>query len=773
MSSIYKSFIDFLPTEYKSICDYNNIIGIIDDYNILTKDENYCSIIKIAGKDLSSLSDDGIMNLYKVRKKMFSNLNSIFTVSIFAKREKEEKLKVRTIQNDIHVENILNKWNDNIKRLNKTTFYISLSTNKKSVLGFMNQVKDKLTKEKKEEDQNIQYLRVKLEEQIKYLLLNLEDYNPIRLTSKEVINFYASYMNMTNTKVNPKKGLLTDSYINSNVLFKKDYFIHENIDTKYSRFISVKAYEAERINSLLIDDILSIEENLLICQLFKSLNKDNSLSSLKRIKNRTNIEAVYHEIEELEGSIERDEESILNSVFTVLVSCESLKKLEVITKKIESIISNYDLLTVRETLNQKPMYFGFLPSKDNLLARKRKNTSSALAVLNEFNIEHKGFSKSEFGNEELCIFPTAKNNLYRFNYHISEAVKERGHTLVVAETNGGKTTLMSFLKFCAFAKYDINILALDKLNGMYNYINFFGGTYEDINEDFKLNPFSLENNKANKIFLENFLIKMGGIEKSDHQELMAIKETIEILYTAKEEDENQNFTLNDFINLLPEISYLKMRFNKYIGGYFDNENCSLTFENNLVGIAMDNILKDKESASLFSMYSNHKIKAVSQAQNGKNFIIFYDELKDYLHNKDMAQDIIEQTLEVRKLGGVICAAVQNIDFFNLIENKDAFLSSFATKIIFPTSSKKTIEKYEEEFKLNESDIHFLKTTTIKDRKVLLKVAEDSVILNIDLSPLEEYLKVFNSDKNVVKEVKKLKELYPSDWQVKFLESELK
>ena len=75
----------------------------------------------------------------------------------------------------------------------------------------------------------------------------LSIFEPKQLSSTQLLQLYAEYINGTFIPITAPNGILSDSYINSNIYFKKDYFIQDfnGLET-YNRFIGVKAYDNEK-----------------------------------------------------------------------------------------------------------------------------------------------------------------------------------------------------------------------------------------------------------------------------------------------------------------------------------------------------------------------------------------------------------------------------------------------------------------------------------------------------------------------------------------------
>jgi len=764
MSIFHKTFSNLFSRELHSLIEENNIIGKYDENNIVTTDENFLSIIEVEGLSYLGLSDDEMEEYIKIRNTFFKQADQLFSISIFMKRQ-EANYNTKTITSNSYANEIIEKWNSNINTSSfETKYYIAISTRKKSIKSILLKRKESMTTNAKVNTLN--YNNDKLNDMVKKVLLSLEKFKPRRLNSDEVISFFASYMNMFETKIKTKTGLLEDSYINTNLKFDRNFMTHEKGECKkYSLFLSVKSYDCEHIDSNMTNDILALSNEIMICQQINQISKEKAESKIND-KIHLSSELVQEELEELKELIKTDREVLLNYSLSVLLTCNSHEELQDLQKEVENILNNrYSLISTVENINLRTLYFSYFPSRDNINARKRYQPSSVVAVLNPFEQDFKGYEKSEFGKEEICLFQTSNKSTFKFNYHNSIRPKALGHLLVIAPSESGKTTLQSFLEANCL-KYDINILNYDKLHGMYVMTEYLDGSYEDLNDSFSLNPFSLEDTEENKAFLKNFLCLIGEIGNEDYDEVVAIQETLERIYQHKDDE---NITLTDFINSLPKIEKLENRFLPYKNSIFDNEQCSLNFEKKITTLGMDTILKDDKSASLVLFYINHKMKITAQAK-GIPFLTFIDELKDYLHNETSAKYILESMLESRKIGGSNIVAVQNLDFFDLIENKSSFLNGFAHYIVFPTTSETVLSNLKKELALTENELDFLEKTDPSEYKVLFKNRKDksSIVLDINLSSLGKYLNVFNSDSNKVSEVRKMKNNFGTNWREEYL-----
>ena len=299
------------------------------------------------------------------------------------------------------------------------------------------------------------------------------------------------------------------------------------------------------------------------------------------------------------------------------------------------------------------------------------------------------------------------------------------------------------------------------------------GEYHDSESDgFKLNPFSLADTAENREFLASWLSSMAELKPEEHDATKDIRETINRLFDNKQAD--QILSLSDFIDSLPadNEARLKTRFGNYKGSIFDNKEDALNFTKQLSVLNMDGILPNKKVSALTAMYVFHRLK--NQAKNSENirgFFCFIDELKDYLRDEVMSEKILEGILEWRKIGGVGCFGFQNISLFNGNERGSSFLDNIANFLIFPTNNEDTLNQLSEIIGLTPTEAKFLKDTQSNARQVLLnmKLRNESAKLNVNLSSLGNYLRVFSSSSDSVNLIKKLKTESPIHWRKYYIE----
>ncbi|MBK3498175.1 type IV secretion system DNA-binding domain-containing protein [Campylobacter fetus subsp. venerealis] len=765
-----------------TLAEENNIACKYGDNTIITKDGNVCIAVELKGTSYAGISLDDETDYLLNRVMFFTTLKNDVEINLIIKKDKQATIKKLDRDINPYAKEIIDKWETN-QDIYSIKYYLIISTVTKNITGMLESFKTKMTVEESEESSESLNLKQKME-LLNETLLNIKNYlsiySPRQMSGDEIINFYASYSNAKDTNLKYTHELITDCYISSYVEFKKDYieFYRNDGTTKYARFISVKAYETEQLKSLITQNLIKSNNEFMAMIYFKAYEKKKAIKKIKDTKAFA-VDLVRAELDDLMELVQADRENLVETSFSVYCLADSLKELDKRTNELKNILENQGLNVVRETLNQKALYFSFFPSRGNLNARKKTLNISNLSTIANFENEVTGFNRNDWGNEAVTTFKHINGTPFLFNFHYEpDGDKPAGHTMIMGGTGKGKTTLAEFLMTNLF-KYPINIFAMDKLRGMSNFTNYMGGEYHDSeSEEFKLNPFSLADTHENREFLKSWLKMMAEIKEDEHEEKKDINNTVDRMIEMKQPD--QVITLSDFIISLPADSdgksRLKTRFDSYKGSIFDNEEDALNFKKQLSVLNMDGILTNKKTSALAAIYIFHKLK--NQAKNStdtRGFFCFIDELKDYLQDETMQEKILESILEVRKIGGVMCMGFQSLSLFNQIERGSSFLDNIANFIIFPTNNSEALAEMQNMIGLTPTEVKFLNESTSGSREILLnmKLRNESAKLNIDLSRLGDYLKAFSSSSNNVMLIKKLREESPKHWRKIYLETKEK
>ncbi|MGL2675519.1 FtsK/SpoIIIE domain-containing protein [Helicobacter pylori] len=415
----------FVPKTY-SMAQECNILGLYDDTFIITKQENLVGIISLQGLSYSNLMQKDLEGYFDTRQNVLNTISKDIQLRIVAKRRKEFINQSPNIDN-IYAKAIITQFES--KEIYKTEYFLVFETITSNVKSFFEKKKLEMTtsineeleessKEDKQENENSSNethsntsskkdkknkfkkkitfsatsKRALLIQTIERVKNALKEFKLTLLNSKEVLNFYAEYINGKYIAFNPKLKRLSDSYIASNVHFKKDYFVIEfqNQNT-FCACVGIKAYESEEISSLPISTLLHTQIELDLIFHIRSLGQFESLNFLKTKKKLTLSKIVKADIDNYIELVQANRLSMQECALNLVIRAKSKAKLDKSLKEILSLLNNAGLGSVTETIGLKPSYFSFFPNNANINPRMRHQTSQVIASLILFEKNNTGF----------------------------------------------------------------------------------------------------------------------------------------------------------------------------------------------------------------------------------------------------------------------------------------------------------------------------------------------------------------------------------------------
>ncbi|EJC52846.1 ATPase [Helicobacter pylori Hp P-26] len=771
-------FLGALPKSY-SMSEENNILGLYDEHFLLTKNENLVGILRLEGVSYTHLSTEQLQDLFTERQMALDSLEKV-VVRLVVKRRKIDYQQ--NIQSDSqYLQAILNQFEN--KEVYENQYFLVLES-AHSLQGVLEHKKKSFMHANRENFKDIlSYKAHFLQETFKSLEIQLKNYAPKLLNSKEVLNFYAEYINGFDLPLKPLVGgYLSDSYIASSITFEKDYFIQESFNQKtYNRLIGIKAYESERITSIAVGALLYQETPLDIIFSIEPMSVNKTLSFLKERAKFSMSNLVKNELLEYQELVKTKRLSMQKFALNILVKAPSLEDLDAQTSLILGLLFKENLVGVIETFGLKGGYFSFFPERIYLNHRLRFLTSKALACLMVFERQNLGFKANSWGNSPLSVFKNLDYSPFLFNFHnqevshnnTKEIARVNGHTLVIGATGSGKSTLISYLMMSALKYQNMRLLAFDRMQGLYSFTEFFKGHYHD-GQSFSINPFCLEPNLQNLEFLQSFFLSMFDLAPSRDKEALedmnaisgAIKSLYETLYP-------KDFSLLDFKETLKRTSsnQLGLSLEPYLNNpLFNALNDAFNSNAFLNVINLDAITQNPKDLGLLAYYLFYKILEESR-KNDSGFLVFLDEFKSYVENDLLNAKINALITQARKANGVVVLALQDIYQLSGVKNAHSFLSNMGTLILYPQKNAREL-KHNFNVPLSETEISFLENTPLYARQVLVKNLGNgsSNMIDVSLEGLGRYLKIFNSDSSHVNKVKALQKDYPTEWREKLLKS---
>ncbi len=492
----------FVPKTY-SMAQEGNILGLYDDTFIITKQENLVGIISLQGLSYSNLMQKDLEGYFDTRQNVLNTISKDIQLRIVAKRRKEFINQSPNIDN-IYAKAIITQFES--KEIYKTEYFLVFETITSNVKSFFEKKKLEMTtsineeleessKEDKQENENSSNethsntssnkdkknkfkkkitfsatsKRALLIQTIERVKNALKEFKPTLLNSKEVLNFYAEYINGKYIAFNPKLKRLSDSYIASNVHFKKDYFVIEfQNQSTFCACVGIKNYESEEISSLPISTLLHTQIELDLIFHIRSLGQFESLNFLKTKKKLTLSKIVKADIDDYIELVQANRLSMQECALNLVIRAKSKAKLDKSLKEILSLLNNAGLGSVTETIGLKPHFvpkvYGDKPI--NVVVKRSEEVAQFIGVADENGKYNEGSiidrmqkcegKKSKKGQDNIlsCTTDARKVALdYRLIDPNAKVEKEFSKSYAMAEniyenyleTNAAKGTQLGFI----------------------------------------------------------------------------------------------------------------------------------------------------------------------------------------------------------------------------------------------------------------------------------------------------------------------------------------
>jgi type IV secretion/conjugal transfer VirB4 family ATPase len=611
------------------------------------------------------------------------------------------------------------------------------------------------------------------------MLVKLKDYSPHILSGDDVASYWAWLLNGRHQmRKLPASGWLDDILATSDLKFPtgKRYGIYSGDKDRFSSMLYVVADQANATDPRFLDGLFRLHHEFSIWQIMRRVEKPAALSDIEdRIKNtvafKASGEIILVELNELRQRIEADELTMQRHKFCIEVYGDTLQDLERAVQEVRSVVENRGFGVKRESRNHEAHFWSRFPEFDRRIPkgppnpRERGLTSENAAHFCTFASAGEGLDSCSWGDMPVTHFKTQQGSEFAFTFHGSPARMWPGHTLVIGGNNSGKTTLISFLLAMSTKYPDWRCFLFDRLHGLEVFTRMMGGDYLDIIDGLEVNPLMLPDDAETRAFLSNWFQVLTG--RDDDASLLAIDSAIRATFALDRKDRSLPNIAEAFG--LPVEGSIRASLQRWIAGqfagFFTAERDAMDFTRQIVGIDMTTLLDLPEVLAPLSYYLFHKL--LIQARGKGGYAVFVDELPRYLANPGFAPKIDMMLQELRKTDGVFIGAAQSADSIINSNSADKFLTNVETYLLFPEPRARREHFRGEGLRLNDQEYLWL-TQTHRPREVLLKrKSGESTVLNVDLSSLGEFLKVFDSSSDAVNSLNQLRR-ERHDWQDAYL-----
>lgn len=758
-------------TEIEEIMSLLRVLG--DNETTLTRGGELARIIELRGKDYSGIDSDAVLGLYRGRKMFFEQLPANIVAFQQSHRFRASRDMIDEDYSNPFSAEVAKRWARGFTTSYRTRHYLILATNSRGLVDRIGSMTGGGEEERYRD----------LDELAKNTLMKLKDYSPRFLSGDEISSYWAWLLNGRNKYVRlPAGGWLDGALAGVDVVFPKGqrHIEYRADKTRYSALLYIfSPGTANATETRMLDGLYRLHREFSIWQIYNRIDKQAALARVRDKEKNTMSFMVdgdikMLELNELSVRLQADELSMMKHRWTIEVFEDDLDALESAVQEVRNVIESKGFIVKRESAHRRAQFFSRFPEftaqtpkgpKAAPNKRVRYPTSDNAAHFTPFASAGEGLESCAWGPYPVMHFKTPIGSDFAFTFQSKPDKKAPGHTVFIGGTGSGKTTTISAILSQLFKYPDFRILAFDRLFGLKVFTGFMGGDYLDIMRGLEVNPLQLPDNRESHAFLVNWFQVLTG--KTDQKSVIQIGDAIRQNYTLDKKDRTLP-NLADAFGLAEEGSIreaLQQWISGPLAGFFTGDRDALDFEKRVVGIDMTTLLDLPDVLAPMTYYLFHKLFIQARDQGG--YAVFVDELNKYIANKTFAPKITAMLEEIRKTDGVFIGAIQSIDVIVKSDVSSRFFSNVETWVLFPDRTANR-EHFTDELRLNDAEYNWL-TLTHKEREVLVKrKSGESVVINVDLAPLGELLRAFDSSDDAVARMDKLSKERPDDWQEVFL-----
>lgn len=761
----------------------------IDRETVVTKKEEIMQVISVTGFSFETADDEDVDMKKMVRNSLLKSMASgNFAIYFHTVRRRQSKFPAGNMPSGF-AESLNEAWKR--KHHSRSSYgnemYITVvrKPDTSGIAKFEHLTKKVVEKaDKSARNEAFRESHKELAEVVNRLVTSLRDYNPQLLTCfesngvvySEPLEFFGMLVNAGH-----RQPVALSSRDLSHLLpTQRLYFGKRAIEVRgttsryYAGMVSVREYSAATAAGLL-DSFLQLPFEFIITQSFVFENRQTNIESMQRQQRKLiqSEDVAVSQVAEISEALDMTMSGHVafgQHHLTVLCLDENLAALEDSVSLAISELVNVGINPVREKMFLEPCYWAQLPGNLEYVGRKALINTMNMAGFASLHNYPVGRIKGNHWGDAVTVLDTTSGTPYFFNFHLRDV----GHTTIIGPTGAGKTVLMNFL--CAQAqKAHCRMFYFDKDRGADIFIRAMGGHYHIIEPGDRchFNPLQLPDTAENRTFLGEWFKSLvtvnGEIITAEDQTL--INHAIVGNYKLAKKDRILRNVAPFFGLETPDAISARLRMwhsNGRYAGLFDNPSDGIDFSHAATfGFEMGLLLSDRNSLVPVLLYLFHQIQ---QSLDGTPTIIVLDEAWALIDNPFFATKIKDWLKTLRKLNALVIFATQSVEDATGSEISDTLIQQTATQIFLP--NPKATEAYKKAFMVSDREFNLLKTTDPGSRFFLVKQGKDVVVARLDLSGMDDYVRVLSGNARTVRLLDKLikeKGSDPKNWLPAYIE----
>jgi type IV secretion system protein VirB4 len=448
---------------------------------------------------------------------------------------------------------------------------------------------------------------------------------------------------------------------------------------------------------------------------------------------------------------------------SLLVRAPTMTALDAAVSEAASTLADIGAVVVREDVNLEPGFWAQFPGNESYAVRRALiSTSNAAGFISLHGFPLGSLDGNHWG-PAISLFETTSATPYFFNFHASDL----GHFTVIGPSGSGKTVVLNFLAAQA-QKLKPRTILFDKDRGAEIFIRALGGHYAQLvpGRATGFNPLQLPDNATNRSFLADWLSAM--LQPQGAIEVKLITDAVDVAY----DNAPQFRRLRYFRELLsgskrPEEGDLASRLAPWIhegpnAWLFDNASDALDLSQQVIGFDMTELLDAPALRTPTMMYLFHR---VDERLDGSPAMILIDEGWKALDDAVFAARIRDWLKTLRKRNAIVGFGTQSARDALESSISSAIVEQTATQIFMP-NAKARAEDYCEGFGLSAHELELIRALPATGRCFLVRHANHSVVIRLDLSGMGEVLTVLSGREASVRRLDDLRARLgddPANW----------
>jgi type IV secretion system protein VirB4 len=535
----------------------------------------------------------------------------------------------------------------------------------------------------------------------------------------------------------------------------------------FAGILSVKDYPATT-RAGLIDGVLRLPNECVLTESFaptdRQIARERMDLAIRRLRAADDDTATERrEMLSAKDALVSGQTGFGDHHLSLLVRAASMPELDGALAGASSVLGDIGAVVVREDINLEPGFWAQFPGNEAYAVRRALiSTSNAAGFISLHGFPMGSMTGNHWG-EAISLFETTSATPYFFNFHAADL----GHFTVIGPSGSGKTVVLNFLTAQA-QKQKPRTIFFDKDRGAEIFIRALGGHYAQLTpgQPTGFNPLQLPDNAINRAFLVDWLKAL--LHPKDGEEERLIAGAVDVAY-----DNDAKFRrLRYFRELLagkrrPDEGDLAARLGPWIhdgpnAWLFDNEHDALDLSQQVAGFDMTALLDDPTLRTPAMMYLFHR---VDERLDGTPAMIVIDEGWKALDDEVFAARIRDWLKTVRKRNAIVGFGTQSARDALDSRISSAIVEQTATQIFMP-NAKAQAEDYCGGFGLSPHELELIRALPQHSHCFLVRHANHSVVIRLDLSGMDEMLTVLSGRESSVRRLDDLRASLddaPANW----------